>query len=373
MKLFILLISFLTLTAHARISLFDLVQEGRGTEFGIKAECLEQLQKVSRESLLHSELQPWIKPLHQITARNEFFHYTNADIFLDIFEVDERDRNYVQTLITKEKRLDAIMHHSYKSTGINIAGTGFYLATDPFSSRKYGSIQLRVSLKSNARVLFDPSNTSVKNYLQRTLRKNNLESCENSDVIKSLFLQENGVDAVWYERREDWLLLINEDIIVDTDILNPVYSLSEVYKELMKANRLKEAMNSSVGAGELEFTSRIHYIGRCDSDAKVETNCAWTKDEFELFLTELIKIEDENSLKRFVSFYLYFDLKDMNHFASQLVKVRDEKIQKIMAKESCYSTDQRRKERVYLIDELILKADHKYERELKRLKKENCR
>lgn len=235
MKYFLIFSLFITLNAEAKVSLYDLIQSGRSGELGIKAECSEQIAKVPRESFQDPELKAWIKPLKEVAVSRHFFHYTNADIFLDIFETNETDRDYVQSLINLEKRFESIMLHSYNSKGINAAGMGFYLSANPFNSRRYGAIQLHLEVSENSKTLVDPWNAKAPVLLGRTLQKLGIVGCNQDEGVKSLYLQENGIDLAFYSYKEDWVVLLNEDTVTKTHIFSPLHSSSEVYKEMMKA------------------------------------------------------------------------------------------------------------------------------------------
>lgn len=365
MKLLLFILFAFPFLAEAKITIYDQILEGKGSDFQIKEECADLISKVPRENFKDQELVQWIQPLNEFTNKNYFFHYTDAEVFLELFDDEAPTPN----------NWEQVMGHSYRSKGINFAGNGFYIAVDPFSSRSYGSIQLRVTLDHKAKMIYDPRNERVIKTLKSKAEVLGLKECLNEPLLRTIYLQENGVDLIYYEYWKNWFMLINEDIVQETALLTNIDSTHDVYVEMARVDRLGEATNALTGSLETALMRNFSFMDRCDEKAK-STDCSLSESDYEILVHGIFKLNDSETMKYFIQSLPYVSLQRYPFLASIIVEESREgnkEMAKRLVAAGCEAYDLRVRPLVSLMDHIIEEAPKNLKNDLKKLQKNNCK
>jgi hypothetical protein len=190
--------------------------------------------------------------LKDIKLGKHFYHYTNSSVVAEYFFPNVPDRSHAQDQIQRAGNLEKILTFSFKNGIINLAGPGFYLAANPFSSREYGKNQIHFELDPEARVYQDlrvattdhsPRLAQIKKQLADSLRnlapQTSFVPCR-EDTLIGIALQESGIDLVYYDQNHSWVALFNEDVVRSSDVIFDIEFDYQVIKKLAHADRLGE-------------------------------------------------------------------------------------------------------------------------------------
>lgn len=214
----------------AGISVRDLLSGKETSEIALNKDCAERILKIDRSKYVVAYIQDKIVSLDQVTTGKVFFHYSKAEVLIDVLKAQDG--------------LESIMKHAYASTGDNVAGNGFYLAGNPFSSKRYGPIQVSLKINPKARTLqlnIDDFINFVGN-LSESERLSYIcrDQALTRSLLQTLVLQENGVDLYLYDDPMMWYLLLNEDVVQGTDVIYPIRDEAHVIFKMSEAKRLDE-------------------------------------------------------------------------------------------------------------------------------------
>ena len=207
----LLLVSY---TSFAGTNLLDLIQGGKA-KYSL-AGCTAFIQAANHQTLVSNTLKTGI-----VKARNSryfdeyYFHYTNAAILGQTLKSDMADRDAAQKEIIKNGGYSAILNYqmTYYDALSNVAGVGFYIAANPFSSHSYGDQQLALKVSPDANFFDLIKNKSIYDAAlkEKTTQFPAFAGC-NANLQFSLLMNENGIDLVHYNDESEWLVVFNEDI-----------------------------------------------------------------------------------------------------------------------------------------------------------------
>jgi hypothetical protein len=229
MRLWVLLSGFLlATTVQGQVSLYEYAAQGRGAEVGLNPACMGQLAQVPRGELQKPELRARGVPLSTLGIGVNLFHYTNARVVKDLLTPPEPAGRV------------AVMKHSLAAYGL--AGLGFYMAANPYSSLEYGSIQVRFRWDPATLVLVDKPRQDG-NYLEDAYPEleRRLSAC-GGDVLAAMLLQENGISMILYDKSSEWLVVVDTTQVRDVKVLEGFTGGMDQARQLMrKAGRSDEA------------------------------------------------------------------------------------------------------------------------------------
>ena len=206
--------------AWSGTNLLDLLKAGKAKYSTVG--CQKFLQKADHTTLKSAELKRLAVPLKNFKYLDDyFFHYTNAPIVADALQSKISDRIAAQKVIIAKGGYKSIMEYqmTYSDALSNVKGVGFYVAANPFSSTSYGDTQLALRFSQNANILdVTTKNTEVAKVLAEKIKAiPEFYGC-GADLQFSLLMNENGIDVALYENSSEWLVVFNEDIIVQSRV-----------------------------------------------------------------------------------------------------------------------------------------------------------
>ncbi|WP_408095827.1 hypothetical protein ACJVC5_12355 [Peredibacter sp. HCB2-198] len=242
----LLLLGLITTSAFPAISLHEEIN-GDYSEYSVEKSCAEKLLKIDRSEFRIQSIEEQAVPLSSITDSRIFYHYTNAQPMLTLLAADETDRQKAQSIIEANRGLEEILKFSFKSQGMNLAGRGFYLAKDPYSSIIYGTIQVSFLIPGDARTLILSTSLLDQEIKKFLAKRKMVTSCfydnRNRSLVKTLILQESGIDFYFYDKNNYWFMLLNEELIQETRVITGVNSSADMLLKMTEAGRLNELNN----------------------------------------------------------------------------------------------------------------------------------
>lgn len=239
MKNFILAIFLVSISydGWSKTKLVDLLKAGKN-QYYLSPQCKAFIQS-SNDSTFHiPEMKKFLRKSRELPFFDDvYYHYTNAPILPKLLKEDIQNREEAQKAIIKSGGYRNILEFQMtdKNALDNVAGVGFYVAANPFSSLNYGKIQLALKISPEASVLnYSENGNEVRNLVHKIETANpQFRSCE--EMVKiSIALNENDVDLLYYDSGNEWFVVFNEDIITQSKVATiPVSDQQEVFKKLL--------------------------------------------------------------------------------------------------------------------------------------------
>lgn len=235
-RCFFIILACFSWCAHAQVSIYDYVEQGRGSVLGLKAECIQRIKDIPRKDLDLPELRAKTIALKDLNVGTHFFHYTKAYALKSLLKFDVPDRLQAQEEIERDGGLVSIMEHSLQATSLMEAG--FYMAANPYTSSYYGTLQVEFKWDPETRVLdtqeFKPSEVIRK----VALFKLAYAACQG--IFVTAALQESGVDMLYYLKGYEWFVVLDTSMVKETAVLSPVDGVLDVTKQMVLAGRLAD-------------------------------------------------------------------------------------------------------------------------------------
>ena len=232
-----LLAIFATYGASAGTNLLDLLKAGKAKYSTYS--CQKFIQDADHTTLKSPELLKHVVKLKNFKYLDEyFFHYTNAAIVKTTLLSDVKDRGAAQRTIVQNKGYSAILEYqmTYADALSNVKGVGFYVAANPFSSASYGETQLSLKFSQNTNIIDAVAKAAEisKAIAEVNKVKPEFASC-GDDLIFSLMMNENGIDIALYDYDSDWLVMFNEDVIVESKVTDiPSKGNTDIMKKIIE-------------------------------------------------------------------------------------------------------------------------------------------
>lgn len=221
-KSFIFLLLVLTsYSSWSKTSLLELLKNNKNL-YALNSNCKTFIQSATAKTFDLPELKKLAKKASDLPYMDStYYHYTNASALTKLLRTDISDRQAAQKQILKDGGYTSILEYqmTYSDALTNIAGVGFYLASNPFSSSSYGAYQLAMKLSPKASVLVLEEVSAEYNAAISTFTKNNpLYATCNALLGLSILLSENDIDIFLYDKGREWVSIFNEDIITESKV-----------------------------------------------------------------------------------------------------------------------------------------------------------
>jgi len=227
-----------SLNLMADVNFYDLWQKG-AIEHVVNPTCQQFIQSSKRIDWVIPELDAYKKPLEQMGLLNyTFYHYTSADLYP----------------MFKSSGLKDILTYSMKTDKAtdNVAGAGFYVAGDPFTSSAFGLYRYALRFNPKSIALQKKGADLVSKMAQET----SLRSTCPIFIIQTLIYDTNGIDIVLFDTGKMWYVVYNDDIL---EYWSKSYSPSS-YEELIIEDVMKTDGVQDIFPYVSEFTQSENLV-----------------------------------------------------------------------------------------------------------------
>lgn len=232
-------------------NLLDLMKAGK-TKYST-VYCQKFLQKADHTTLKAPELIPHIVKLKNNKYLDDyFFHYTDAAILQTALESKMSDRAAAQRTIVQKGGYRSIMEYqmTYSGALTNAKGVGFYVAANPFSSASYGDTQVALRFSQNTNIIDATVHAAVisKAIADKVKAVPEFSGC--GEMLQfSLLMNENGIDMAQYYDSSEWLVVFNEDVIIESRVNSVVSESSTAI--------MQEMVRAGLSASLIEYISEM--------------------------------------------------------------------------------------------------------------------
>lgn len=218
---YLLILILISCNAWSKTKLVELLKSGKN-QYRLDSDCRNFIQSSTDSTFRIPELQKLlIKNKDLPSFDNLYFHYTNSPLLSKILKGNIKDRSEAQKQIIKDGGYRSILEYqmTYDDALSNIAGVGFYVASNPFSSSNYGTIQVALKISPSANVLpYEEKKSEVELLVQRFRANHPLFAACTYMIQLSVLMSENDVDLFAYDSAREWFVVFNEDVIQESKL-----------------------------------------------------------------------------------------------------------------------------------------------------------
>jgi hypothetical protein len=267
----IILSLFLSVSAWSKVDFLKLLKENK-QQYNLSRECKEFIQSSTHKTFSMPELQQRSKKLSELFMEDYYFHYTKSPEVSEILKSTIKDRKLAHKEILDDGGYAKMLEFQMLNTKalMNMSGVGWYVAANHKSSDGYGHIRVTLTLSPDANYIKPLDLEGVQE------KSVGLQYCPSS-IIQTLLLLENNVDVIFFEESKQWFNLVNDDIILESKVVNT----RELGREMDDADSSLLLTNSPLINGIFrrshEITSAEKVIAEAD---KIKTWDAYRKRWF---------------------------------------------------------------------------------------------